>query len=50
MALFEDPPANLVDEPPPHPPRGNLTRGIVWADVLADMAEDEEARQLRDAA
>ncbi|MGB3442454.1 MAG: DUF6222 family protein [Actinophytocola sp.] len=29
----------------------NLARGIVWADVLADIAADEEARrQLRDAA
>jgi hypothetical protein len=23
----------------------NLARGIVWADVLADIAADEEARQ-----
>jgi hypothetical protein len=29
-------------------PHGNLTRGIVWADILADIAADEEARRLRD--
>lgn len=29
----------------------NLARGIVWADILADIAADEEARQQqRDAA
>lgn len=28
--------------------QGNLTRGIVWADILADIAADEEARQRRD--
>jgi hypothetical protein len=31
--------------------RANLARGIVWADILADIAADEQARQqLRDAA
>jgi len=25
----------------------NLGRGIVWADILADIAADEEERQLR---
>lgn len=29
-------------------PSGNLARGIVWADILADIAADEEARQRRD--
>ncbi len=28
----------------------NLARGIVWADVLAAIAADEEARQMRRAA
>ena len=28
-------------------PSGNLARGIVWADILADIAADEEARQQR---
>jgi Family of unknown function (DUF6222) len=30
--------------------QGTLARGIVWADILADIAADEEARHLRDAA
>ena len=29
-------------------PHGNLTRGIVWADILADIAADDEARRRRD--
>lgn len=29
-------------------PRGDLAKGIVWADVLAAIAADEEARQRRD--
>jgi hypothetical protein len=38
------------DEPEPYM-RANLARGIVWADILADIAADEQARQqLRDAA
>jgi hypothetical protein len=28
-------------------PSTNAARGIVWADVLAEIAADEEARQLR---
>jgi hypothetical protein len=28
-------------------PTGNLARGIVWADILADIAADEQARQMR---
>ena len=28
-------------------PVGNLTKGIVWADILADIAAAEEARQRR---
>lgn len=39
--------ASLLDEAPPTIPQGNLARGIVWADVLADIAADEEARQRR---
>lgn len=30
------------------PVQPNLARGIVWADVLADIAADEEARRRRD--
>ena len=30
------------------PVQPNLARGIVWADVLADIAADEEARRGRD--
>lgn len=40
---------SLVDDPQPTS-QTNLARGIVWADILADMAADEEARHLRDAA
>jgi hypothetical protein len=45
-------PTNLVDEllPAPASSHSGLTGGIVWADVLADIAADEEARQLRNAA
>jgi hypothetical protein len=44
------PPVSLVEDLVPYP-QGNLARGIVWADILADIAADEEARQqLRDAA
>jgi hypothetical protein len=43
-------PVSLVNELLPYPP-GNLTGGIVWADVPADItADEEEARPLRDAA
>lgn len=42
-------PSRFADEPPRRP-ETNLARGIVWADVLADIAADEQARQLRDAA
>jgi hypothetical protein len=30
------------------PVQPNLARGIVWADVLADIAADDEARRTRD--
>ncbi|GAB1511500.1 hypothetical protein [Actinophytocola sp. KF-1] len=43
------PPVSLVEERLPYP-QANLARGIVWADILADIAADEEARRLRDAA
>ncbi|MBB4909390.1 DUF6222 family protein [Actinophytocola algeriensis] len=43
--------ANFGDEEPERYIRANLARGIVWADILADIAADEQARQqLRDAA
>ena len=42
-------PTDLVEELQPRP-QGTLARGIVWADILADIAADEEARHLRDAA
>ncbi|MFC4857003.1 hypothetical protein [Actinophytocola glycyrrhizae] len=43
-------PVNLVEDLQPRP-QTNLARGIVWADILADIAADEAARQqLRDAA
>ena len=38
---------HLLDEVVQPLPQGNLTRGIVWADILADIAADEEARRLR---
>lgn len=44
----EETPVGLVDEllqTRQHHP--NLARGIVWADILADIAADEEERQLR---
>jgi hypothetical protein len=43
------PPTSLVEDL--HVPRSpsGLARGIVWADILADIAADEAAR-LRDAA
>jgi hypothetical protein len=56
----EVPSARQVDDTPAalsgvveelHPRvQGTLARGIVWADILADIAADEEARHLRDAA
>jgi hypothetical protein len=42
-------PTGVVEELHPRP-QGTLARGIVWADILADIAADEEARHLRDAA
>ncbi|MGH3756279.1 hypothetical protein [Actinophytocola sp.] len=27
--------------------QANLSRGVVWADILADIAADEEVRRLR---
>jgi hypothetical protein len=41
----ENSPLEELTSPIPH---GNLTKGIVWADILADIAADEEARQRRD--
>jgi hypothetical protein len=47
--LDENTPIGLVEELHPRS-QGTLARGIVWADVLADIAADEQARHLRDAA
>jgi hypothetical protein len=41
---------SLDEEQPPARPHSTLARGIVWADVLADIAADDEARRLRDVA
>ncbi len=41
---------SIAEELPPARLHSTLARGIVWADVLADIAADEEARRLRDAA
>jgi len=41
---------SLSEEQPPARPHSTLAPGIVWADILADIAADEEARRLRDAA
>ena len=43
----ESPAGRLLDETVQPIPQGNLARGIVWADILADIAADEEARRLR---
>ncbi len=41
-------PVDLVEElAPPRPHYSNLARGIVWADIVADIAADERARQAR---
>jgi len=41
-------PVDLVDNlVQPRPQYTNLARGIVWADVVADIAADDEARQPR---
>ena len=44
----ENAPAGLVEELLQPIPQANLARGIVWADILADIAADEEARNRRD--
>ncbi|HEX6358905.1 DUF6222 family protein [Actinophytocola sp.] len=40
------PPVNLEELVRPTP-SATLARGIVWADILAEIAADEEARQRR---
>lgn len=49
----QDPPvtplSSVDGQEPPHL-HANLGRGIVWADILAEIAADEDARRLRDAA
>lgn len=42
--------ANLVDDLLAPRTHSGLARGIVWADILAEIAVDERARHLRDAA
>lgn len=52
-ATEQDAPATLhalPDNPPECRPATTLARGIVWADILAEIAADERARQLPDAA
>jgi hypothetical protein len=41
---------SLSEELPPTRLHSTLARGIVWADILAEIAADEEARRMRDAA
>lgn len=36
------------EEPATYGHPGTLAKGIVWADILAAIAADEEARKLRD--
>ncbi|HEY7596947.1 MAG TPA: DUF6222 family protein [Actinophytocola sp.] len=43
-------PAETVEDLQPTRIHSNLARGIVWADILADIAADEAARRLPDAA
>lgn len=40
-------PAEIIDDLRHTRQQPNLARGIVWADVLAAIAADEEARQRR---
>jgi hypothetical protein len=40
-------PAVNLDELVRPTPSATLARGIVWADILAEIAADEEARQRR---
>jgi hypothetical protein len=41
---------SIAEELPPARLHSTLARGIVWADILADIEADEQARRLRDAA
>lgn len=41
---------SLNEELPPARLHSTLARGIVWADILADIAADDETRRSRDAA
>jgi hypothetical protein len=43
-------PIGFVEDLVPTQGHSTLARGIVWSDVVADIAADERARQLRDAA
>ena len=43
----QDTPTELVEELRHTRQQPNLARGIVWADVLAAIAADEEARHAR---
>jgi hypothetical protein len=43
-----DVPVDLVDELLPPQTHSNLAKGVVWADIVADIAADEKNRQLPD--
>jgi hypothetical protein len=49
-AVGQETPAEIIDEPVLTRQHPNLARGIVWADILAAIAADEEARHLPEAA
>jgi hypothetical protein len=48
---YHEIPAEIIDDLRSTRQHPNLARGIVWADILADIAaDDERRRQLPDAA
>jgi hypothetical protein len=50
-AVEQETPAEIIDDLRQTRQHPNLARGIVWADILADIAADDEARrQLPEAA
>lgn len=42
--------ADFAEDPPRTQPYSNLARGIVWADILAEIAAEAELRDLPEAA